>query len=181
MAAGSRYLLSPAVGALLSYFLEVLLVAAVQSQQSSEFSEKDAGACADARTGSRYQDHFPPQGGHLERTFKGVQDRCPYVIIDERREKRCVIRPRGRRLTLNASPDDIRPFGEELGVNTVITIQMQSAEFGGTFPSPRYSSQRFTAASALRQQAVSHNALGVHMHAPTDAVLVETQQFTADS
>ncbi len=64
------YLCSSTVGALFGYFVEVFHVAAVQSQQGSEFGEQDACACPDARAGSRNQGHFAPQGRHLKHTRK---------------------------------------------------------------------------------------------------------------
>lgn len=63
------YLRRPSLGALLGHFVQVVHVAAVESQQSSEFGEQDARAGADARAGPGDQSHFAPQGGHLQHTL----------------------------------------------------------------------------------------------------------------
>lgn len=64
------YLGRPSLGALLGHFVQVVHVAAVESQQSSEFGEQDARPGADARAGPGDQSHFAPQGGHLQHTLR---------------------------------------------------------------------------------------------------------------
>lgn len=65
------YLCSATFNAFSGYFSEVFFVSAVESQQSTEFGEQDAGTCPDTRASARYQGYFPLEGGHLKHTFKG--------------------------------------------------------------------------------------------------------------
>lgn len=65
----SRYLRRPSLCALLGHFVQVVHVAAAESQQGSEFGEQDARPGADARAGPGDQSHFAPQGGHLQHTL----------------------------------------------------------------------------------------------------------------
>lgn len=64
------YLCSATFDALSGHFSEVFLVSAVESQQSTEFGEQDAGTRADTRASSRYQGDFPLKWRHLKHTFQ---------------------------------------------------------------------------------------------------------------
>lgn len=66
------YLCSATFNALPGYFSEVFLVSTVESQQSTEFGEQDAGTCPDTRASAGYQGYFPIDGRHLKHTFKVV-------------------------------------------------------------------------------------------------------------